>query len=183
VCGDISLSDYAVLEQKLHMTVIAGALANLALAEVINATVTNVGKKCGTILHEAKGAGGTRTRLHRQACAKEHKIGMRPTDSQMQKADRIKDRMRDAAKGIPDGLNRKSCGAGTVGVATHTVYGDEQYRLLSRNHQDPVLVFFPITDQAQICILDSQGDLTRISPCVYKKARMRNYNVPRRTPV
>lgn len=91
---------------------------------------------------------------------------MRPADGKMQKADRVKDRVLDAIECIPHGLGCQLGRTGPIGVAAHPVYGDEQHRFLVRNDQNPVLVFLPITDQAQICILDSQGAPTRKSPCV-----------------
>ena len=94
---------------------------------------------------------------------------MRPTDGQMQKADRVKDRMLDTVECIPHRLHSQLGCTGPVGVAAHAIDGDQQDRLLVRHDHNAVLVLFPITDQAQICILDSQGDLTRKSPMCIKK--------------
>ena len=96
----------------------------------------------------------------------QHQVGVRPADGQMQKADRVKDRMLDTVERIPHRLYSQLRCTGPVGVTAHAIDGDQQYRLLVCHDQDPILVFLPITDQAQLCILDSQGDLTRKSPCV-----------------
>ncbi len=79
------LRDQAFAQQHFNMTVIAGSLQHLRLAQLIDAAVADMSPIGCRILHQADRASGPRTRLRAQGRAELHDFFVRFAQRQMQK--------------------------------------------------------------------------------------------------
>ena len=68
---------------------------------------------------------------------------MRPAQRQVQKAQRIEQRLRGVPEGLEQDLEGDFGGARTFSVATHAVHHDQQCGMLGDGHRHPVLVLLP----------------------------------------
>jgi hypothetical protein len=82
--------DEPLAQQEFHMTVIAGARDEPAVAQMIDATVADVRPPCRALLHEAHRAGCARPLLEGQMSPELHDLLMCPAERHMQKAERVK---------------------------------------------------------------------------------------------
>ena len=74
----------------------------------------------------------------------------------MQKSQRVEDRMWRLPKRLQQRRQRGFGGACALGVTTHAVDDDQQYGLLRSRDRNPVLIFFPMTNQADVGGLNLQ---------------------------
>lgn len=144
------------------MTVIAGALVHLRLANLVDARVTDVCPVGRRLLHQGDGAGGARSRLHRQAGAQLHHFLVRTAQRHVQKSQRIEYRMRH----LPEGLENAGASgfrrARAFRMPTHAIQHDQHRRIVGRGNGHPVLIFIPVADEADIGCFYLQRQLRRL---------------------
>ena len=124
------LGDQALAQQHLDMTVIARALEHLRLAQLIDAAVADVRPVGRRVLHQADGAGRPRPRLDRQTRAQLDHFFVRAAERQMQKAQRIEDRVRRLPERLEQRRERSLGRAGALGVPAHAVDHRQKHGVL-----------------------------------------------------
>ena len=141
------------------MTVVAAARQQRAVPHVIQAAVADVRPPAGALLDEAQGTGGARPLLERQLHTELHHLLVRASERQVQKAQRIEQRLRRVPEGFQDDLLRDLRGAPAVGVSAHTVDHQQQHGLLRHRDRDPVLVLLAPAEQADVRVFDPQEEV------------------------
>jgi hypothetical protein len=82
---------------------------------------------------------------------------VRATERQMQKAQRVENRLGRLLEGVEQALQRGISRTTAVGMTAHAVNDDEKCSVISRSNGDSVLVVFAVTNETQVCILDPQA--------------------------
>ena len=154
---DFGFGDLAFAQQQLDVTMVAGALDDLALPEVINPTITDVRPVRGTLLNQANRDRRTRTGIYTLGIAQARDLVVRAAQGQMKKAKRIENRSRRMLERIQQAF--QSCVGGTtaVGMPTHAIDHDEQRGFIVDSNGNAILVVFPVSDQTQVSMLDPKA--------------------------
>ena len=79
---------------------------------------------------------------------------MGPAEPQVQKPERIEQRVGLLPEGTDQRCARRLCGAGTVGMSAHAIDRDQHHGTLAGGDRDPVLIVITMADHAQIGVLD-----------------------------
>ncbi len=153
---NLRLGDQPFAQQDLDVTVVARALKYLRLPYLIHAAVADVSPVGAGFLHQAYRASRTRPCFHREAHAELDHFFVSSAKRQMQKTQRIEDRMWRLPECLNERGERGLGGTSAFGMTTHAVDDGEQHGLLGSSHRNPVLILFAMADQAHIRGLDLQ---------------------------
>jgi hypothetical protein len=154
---DFLFRDLAFAQQQLDMTVVASARVNSAVAYPVDAAVADVSPVGSAFLHEADGNRRARARIDALAAAEPRHVVVRLAQRQMEKTERVEQRVLRLMEGIQQALERGVSRATAVGMASHSVDHDQQRRLVGCRHGDAILVVLAIADQAYFCMLNPQA--------------------------
>ena len=143
-------------QQHFDVTVIAGALQNLGLAQLIDAAVADMRPIGRGVLHQAQRAGRARPRFDAQALPELHDFFVRAAQGQMQESQRIENRMRRLPERLEQRGQRSLGGARAFRMSAHAVDHHQQHGVVGGRHRDPVLIFLAVTDEADVRGLDLQ---------------------------
>ena len=105
------------------------------------------------------GAGRARTLLDRQLSAEPHDFLVRASERQMQKTERIEQRLRCLPEGLEHDLLGHFRSARAVGVPAHAIHDHEQRGMFRNRGRDPVLILLARAEEADIGVLDPQEDV------------------------
>ena len=155
----LALRDPTGAQEELDVAVVPGSLEHPAIAQQVNAAVADVGPIGALALYQADGAGRTGPDLRREPLAElDHRL-VCPSDGEVQEALGIEHRAARLPELRHHRANRHLGGMGSVGMASHPVHDGEQRRVAIHGDRYAVLVFFTITEEAQVGVLDLQGAL------------------------
>ena len=140
------------------MTVVAGALVDEATTQVINPAISHVREVRRVVLHEAQGAGGPGPGFKRQARAQGDQVHVGAANGQVQEPDRVEDGMGDPVEGIAHRFRGQLGRLRAVGVAAHAVHCNEENGAIGGEHLNAILVLLAIANQAEVSVLDAQGN-------------------------
>ena len=152
LCRDQSLS-----QQELDVTVISGALNYRAAANVIDATVAYMRPPGRLLLNQAYSTRRPRPVLERQMRTEPDDFFMSTAQREMQKTDRIEDRVRGVGECFDHDLLRDLGSARAFGVTAHPIDGQQQRSMLSDDGDRFVLVIVPGTEKTDVGVVDLQG--------------------------
>ena len=158
----LGFRDQSFAQQYLHVAVVARALEHLLLSQLIDATVADVRPIGRGILDQADRTGRARPRFNTESHAQLDDLFVCPPERQMQKAERIENRMRCLPKRLEQRCESRFSGTRTLGVATHAVDDREQHRIVVARNRDAVLIFFAVPDEAHVRGFDLQLLLLRL---------------------
>lgn len=79
------------------------------------------------------------------------------SETQMQKAERVEQRLGCVPKPIEQRALRNLGGPLTLGVTAHAIAGTEQHRLLGKRDIDPILIGIALTLKTDFCAFDLQA--------------------------
>jgi len=150
-------ADDTLAHQQLDVTVVAGARQHPSATDVIGAAVADVREISGATLHQAQRDGGARPVLQRNFGAVAHDLLVSRAQAQVQKAQRIEQRLRRGTKPLRDQLLGDLRGALALGVPAHAVTGNQQRRGISNLGPDPVLIALACALQAELSMFDAQA--------------------------
>ena len=85
---------------------------------------------------------------------------MRGAQPQVQKAERIEQRLRRMPEPIEQRALRDLGGPLTLGVTAHAIAGAEQRRLVGKRDTDPILIGIALALEADFCAFDPQASPT-----------------------
>ncbi len=106
----------------------------------------------GAILNQAYDTCRPRSKLDFEIRPHFHELGVSSAYSEVQETLWIKNRLRNLAEGVSNGLPGRLGSERAIGMASHSINGKEQNSVRSRQYSDPILVFFAASDQAQFRI-------------------------------
>ena len=143
---------------------------------MIQTAVADVSPPAGALLDQTHRAGGARPLFEWQLRAELHDFIVRAAERQMQESHRIEQRLRGVPEGIHDHLLSDLRGAGPVRVSAHAVDHHQQGGVLSDRGGNAVLVFLTPAQQADVRVLDPQGNslcLLESADALYHQYRVR----------
>ena len=153
-------ADESLAHQQLDVTVVARALDHLPGAYVIDTAVAHVCPKGTALLHQADRTGRTRSHLDRQLRPERHQRLVGGSETQMQKAERVEQRLGRMPKPVEQRALRNLGGPLTLGVTAHTIAGAEQHCLLGKRNIDPILIGIALALKTDFCAFDPQASPT-----------------------
>jgi len=160
-------------QQKLDMAVVAAARQHLSVPQMVDPAIADVRPPRGFLLDETNGASGAGALLDRQRHTELHDFLVCTAKCQMQKAERIEERLRNLCERIQNELLRDLGSLRAVRMTSHPIGNHQQHRLLGDRNGDPILVLLAPAQEADVGVVDPQEEFrasVRLSRALYHPA-------------
>jgi hypothetical protein len=162
-------ADDAFAHQQLHVAVIARAIDDAALAQVVDTAVARVREIRSIALHEHCGARRARPLLERHRRAELHHALMRIPEADMQEAVRIHQGLYGLREQLQQIGDRNLGCTLAIGMPAHAVAHHEHGGATVLAVSDAVLVVFPRTLQRDFCAFDLQANSDALGTVLWAK--------------
>jgi hypothetical protein len=143
--------------QIFDMTMVASPGDDVSATQMVDTTVTDVSPIRRSVLDYAHRAGSSRTLSNRQSHADGDDGHVRSAKSEVQKPKRIHQGQTSLQERVADRFDSGLSGQSTPLVATHSVRYDQAGNAVSDQNRRSILIFFPVPDQADVCVLVAQS--------------------------